>query len=234
MSAPSSPNPASPAHRGVGRPPAGGEDKRERILTEAVGLFAARGYAGTSLNDIARAAEISKAGLLHHFGSKELLFTEVLDRRDEVTTAQWRDLGSNPWELLDHFVTVVEANQSQETFVRLYTSVSAMGVNPGNPAHDWLRRHFQLGIDNLAARLEQGKSEGTVHPEAPSDEIARLVWAAADGIQAQWLCQRADGPATQPEIDMAEHVRLLADLLRARWELDPARAGQGQPVATTG
>src|SRR5699024_8973017 len=61
------------APRGPGRPPAGGEDKHERILTEAFDLFAEHGYAGTSLSAVADAAKISKAGLLHHFGSKTAL-----------------------------------------------------------------------------------------------------------------------------------------------------------------
>lgn len=53
-----------------------------RILNEAVILFGERGYAGTSLADIANAADISKAGLLHHFSSKDELFAKVLERRD--------------------------------------------------------------------------------------------------------------------------------------------------------
>src|SRR5699024_12533050 len=49
------------APRGPGRPPAGGADKHERILTEAVGLFAEHGYAGTSLRAVADSAKITKA-----------------------------------------------------------------------------------------------------------------------------------------------------------------------------
>lgn len=40
------------------------------------------GYEGASLATIARAADITKPGLLHHFGSKAELFTAVLDERD--------------------------------------------------------------------------------------------------------------------------------------------------------
>ena len=50
--------------RRPGRPKAGSEDKKARILAEALTLFSTRGYVATSLADIARAADISKAGLL--------------------------------------------------------------------------------------------------------------------------------------------------------------------------
>ena len=82
VSTPTSPQAAPARRRGPGRPRAGSEDKRARILNEAVVLFGEHGYAGTSLADIANAADISKAGLLHHFSSKDELFCKVLERRD--------------------------------------------------------------------------------------------------------------------------------------------------------
>ena len=82
VSTPTSPQAAPARRRGPGRPRAGSEDKRARILNEAVVLFGEHGYAGTSLADIANAADISKAGLLHHFSSKDELFAKVLERRE--------------------------------------------------------------------------------------------------------------------------------------------------------
>ncbi len=204
----------------VGRPPIGSEDKRERIINEALELFAQSGYWGTSIADIAQASEISKAGLLHHFGSKDQLFAEVLERRDEVTAGPWRDPGTNPWELLDAYANLVEANQTQPTLVKLYTSVAAMAVNPDNPAHDWLRGHFDLAIDTVAERLEHGKAEGVVKPDAPSEMIARLLTAVSDGLQVQWLYDLAD-PEQESEINMAEHFRMLVDFFKEKWAIEP-------------
>lgn len=48
--------------RRPGRPKAGSEDKKARILAEALTLFSTRGYVGTSLADIARASDISRRG----------------------------------------------------------------------------------------------------------------------------------------------------------------------------
>jgi TetR/AcrR family transcriptional regulator len=50
-----------------------------RILEVAERLFAARGYDAVSIQDIADAAEVSKANVFHHFGSKEKLYFEVLN-----------------------------------------------------------------------------------------------------------------------------------------------------------
>jgi AcrR family transcriptional regulator len=50
----------------------------EEILDRAAGLFARRGFAKTSVQDIADAVGLSKAGLLHHFISKDALYEAVL------------------------------------------------------------------------------------------------------------------------------------------------------------
>lgn len=51
----------------------------EAILRSSWSLFHERGYKNTSLQHLADAAGLGKAGLLHHFGSKEGLMHAVID-----------------------------------------------------------------------------------------------------------------------------------------------------------
>jgi TetR/AcrR family transcriptional repressor of mexJK operon len=51
--------------------------KRSAILDAATELFLAREYAGTSMEDIASAAAVSKQTVYKHFSDKETLFREV-------------------------------------------------------------------------------------------------------------------------------------------------------------
>lgn len=55
-----------------GRPPS--EEKRQQILLAAIELFTLNGYEGTSVDDIAASAGVSKQTVYSHFGSKENLF----------------------------------------------------------------------------------------------------------------------------------------------------------------
>lgn len=56
---------------------------RERIVVEALRLFAANGYAGTSVRDIAQAVGIKAASLYKHFSSKQDIFDGVIAYMDE-------------------------------------------------------------------------------------------------------------------------------------------------------
>ena len=53
---------------------------REQLLEAALQLFAEKGFWGVSLSQVAECCSITKQSLLHHFGSKEKLYREVLGR----------------------------------------------------------------------------------------------------------------------------------------------------------
>lgn len=65
-------------------------DRRQSILRTASGLFAARGYDGTSMRDVAEACGISKALLYHHFANKEDLHRQVVQSSAALLLAQVR------------------------------------------------------------------------------------------------------------------------------------------------
>src|SRR5215471_7440155 len=65
------------------------DTRRARMCRTAAQLFRDRGFDATSVSDVARALGLTKAGLYHHFESKESLLYEIimfgLDKvRDEV------------------------------------------------------------------------------------------------------------------------------------------------------
>jgi AcrR family transcriptional regulator len=53
---------------------------RRALLDNAAELFAARGYAGTSLDEVVSAARVTKGALYHHYQGKLDLFQAVFDR----------------------------------------------------------------------------------------------------------------------------------------------------------
>jgi AcrR family transcriptional regulator len=71
--------PLSPAEASA-RPRRKGEITAERILDAAEALFAQRGFAGTTLRDVAEGVGIRIPSLYNHFPSKDALYAAVLER----------------------------------------------------------------------------------------------------------------------------------------------------------
>ncbi len=66
-------------------------EPRYRILGAAARLFREKGYSGTTLREIARAARIKAGSLYYYFPSKEAILNEVLDQRIATLTASVRN-----------------------------------------------------------------------------------------------------------------------------------------------
>ena len=64
----------------------GYDSAKQTILDNAAKLFATKGFASTSINEIAESANLSKAGVYHYFDSKsEILRTMLTEHLETVT-----------------------------------------------------------------------------------------------------------------------------------------------------
>jgi AcrR family transcriptional regulator len=64
-----------------------GRERREQLLDVARALFAEKGFEGTSVEEIAARAEVSKPVVYEHFGGKEGIYAVIVDREVETLLA---------------------------------------------------------------------------------------------------------------------------------------------------
>jgi len=69
----------------MGRPPT---IRRDQLLDSARRIFAAKGFAATTLAEIASELRVTPAALLRHASSKEALFRAAMQRSDDVQPPQ--------------------------------------------------------------------------------------------------------------------------------------------------
>ena len=76
------------------------EATRAALLDEATTLFAERGYAGTSLEEIASASQVTRGAVYHHFASKQALFEAVLSTQETQAIAgiMAAATADDPWD----------------------------------------------------------------------------------------------------------------------------------------
>jgi AcrR family transcriptional regulator len=101
------------------------EDRRHQILEVARGLFARKGYNGTTTREIAQSAGVNEALIFRHFPTKEELYWAVIDstcRAAEGLAAMERTLAQGG-DLVAVFAEIAEAildrRDKDPTFTRL-------------------------------------------------------------------------------------------------------------------
>lgn len=110
------------------------------ILDKAAGLFARHGFARTSLQQIADALGYSKAGLLHHYASKQALYDAVLNRYESETKARIIDFSKHPTGI-ERDRAMIE-NAIEHSFN--WPGMSAFGHHLAREGDD--PRYAQLGL----------------------------------------------------------------------------------------
>ena len=92
------------------------ERTRQRLLAEAQRLFRERGYAATSLEQIAEAAEVTKGAIYGHFASKEDLMLSALEAAPAPDYSTTLNDASRPLrERLAQFSRAVAAEKPGDT-----------------------------------------------------------------------------------------------------------------------
>ncbi len=83
-----------------------GRRTQERILRAALREFAAKGFAGARVDEIARRARVNKRMLYHYFGNKDELFREILRRKIRERSGWAQVAPDDPAENLAYWFTL--------------------------------------------------------------------------------------------------------------------------------
>ncbi|MDQ1129989.1 helix-turn-helix domain-containing protein [Microbacterium sp. SORGH_AS_0888] len=173
-----------------------GDARRGQIIRAALREFGRKGYDATRIADIAAAAGVTDAGVLHHFSSKRELFLAVAEHREAVQYGAVAIPPATFREFLDATLEMVRRSVEDPDLVRFRVMLSAAYRAEGSPvsgrdtfllsaALDWLR-------PTIARAIDAGELASWVDPE----QLTLEVIALNDGIRNQWaaLPDRVDYP----------------------------------------
>lgn len=130
-------------------------------------LFARRGYAGTSIRDITRRADVNLGAVTYHFGSKRRLYDTVLDAALSPLAEQVESHldGEDPAiDRLERAVRgILQCLQDDSDLAALLFQEIAAGRQPPAPVAACLRRLTEAFSD----LVRQGKAYGSVEAGDP-------------------------------------------------------------------
>ncbi|WP_304450635.1 TetR/AcrR family transcriptional regulator [Nocardiopsis sp. YSL2] len=151
------------------------------------------------------------AGVLHHFGTKERLFVEVLRKRDQLDAARSRaDVAAaaeaSPLHPLDRYAALLDYNAGVPGLVELYSALVVEAADPSHEAHEFFAERRVEGHALLTRAVRRMQEAGTLTSRIDAEVLATALHALGDGLQTLWLID--------PEVDMGGTITELLRALR--------------------
>jgi AcrR family transcriptional regulator len=182
-------------------------ERRARIEAAAARLFAARGYAATTVEDIVAEAGVSKPMLYRHFESKKALQMKLLERcRDELAAApldRFLEGKDEPAQrlhaMVDAWFTYVEQHRDH---CRILFQ-DATGDQDVQSLQRDLRRRQRLADVALMRELAPSLAENELEP------LGEIIRSSLTGLALWWL----DNPDVPRTVVVAAILRMATGLL---------------------
>jgi TetR/AcrR family transcriptional regulator len=153
-----------------------GEANTQRILDAALEVFAAYGFQGARIDQIAIAAGLSKPNLLYYFRTKEALYTAVLRRTLDMWLEPLQELDSltDPRVALSAYITrKLDYSRSHPTASRLFAMEMLQGAPHLGSA---LVGNLSCLVEVKSRIIEGWIREGRLRPVDPKHFIF-AIWA---------------------------------------------------------
>ena len=161
--------------------------RRDSIIRAALEIFGEFGFNGSSLKQVADAVGISEAGVLHHFGSKSNLLTEVLRSRDSQSELFVPSSGEDGIEFVAGWLNLIEYNVSHPGHVELFTTLAAEATSPAHPAHNYFVERYAMVFGIAREFFKNMQSAGQLIEGVNPADLSITLIALSDGLQLQWL-----------------------------------------------
>jgi AcrR family transcriptional regulator len=172
---------------------------RDGLLDAASALFYEDGIGATGVDDVVRAAGVSKPTLYAHFGSKAELVAAVLERRHAARAAELEALDGGPLAVFDWLARFYADGGARGcAFVN-----AAAELAHGGPGREAAAREKAWLREELARRA---RAEGLEDPERLASRLGLLI----DGVAARVVVD-GHGAAAQAVEDATGAARLLVD-----------------------
>ena len=152
------------------------DSKRARILGAALELFSAKGYHGTSMQQLAEAAGVSKGLLFHHFTDKAQLLAALIDDLHRRLAPEIPPPGQSPREAFAQLIDQVVAHLNQAPEMAKLLVPLAIHIGDTSEFRALMTQKMQ-GIQAYLAQLLDGM--GVANPELEAQSIALTL----DGLQ---------------------------------------------------
>jgi AcrR family transcriptional regulator len=164
-------------------------ERKDQIVRATVECMTKFGYHNFSMQDVARAAGVSK-GIIHYYLlNKDELMMSVLDKvASDIENVLMSDMGSanNPTQKLQILIDVCfDISRSTREYYQVNMDFWTQ-INQKREVRDAIARHYAKFRETAARVIREGIDQG-VFRKVNANDYASIMIALVDGISLQWL-----------------------------------------------
>ncbi|HUR80593.1 MAG TPA: TetR family transcriptional regulator [Thermoanaerobaculia bacterium] len=172
------------------------EETRSRILDEALRLFRDRGFAETTMRDVAAAAGVATGAAYYYYRSKEDLVLAFYVRTDQEAAPLFAEAIAKSKKLEKRMRGLIEAKFAQfEEHRALLTALLKAGVDPRDPLSPFGKETRAVREENIAWYARAIEGSDVKLPKDIADDIPRLLWLYHMGLIYFWITDESRGQA---------------------------------------
>lgn len=197
--------PPEESHIPLGRRERRKLEVRTRVYSVARELFAKQGFAATTVDEIARVADVAPATFFNHFHSKqallELMTGEVFEFLHSMTSEHLEGVGTTDQKLRAFIAAATEGISAGRGIARdVLLEFMRRDATPDGP-HPYLERLFEPFV----ALIEQGQREGEIRTDYDAAFLAQMAVGMMNSAITNWLAD-PDYPVESGLVAAAEFV----------------------------
>ncbi|MEU5883802.1 TetR/AcrR family transcriptional regulator [Spirillospora sp. NPDC047279] len=157
----------------------------DRLLAVATRMFAGKGYAGTSVQEIVEAAGVTKGAMYHYFGAKDDLLYEIYHRLLAMQMGRLERIADGPGspeERLRAAALDVLATSflHLDDFTVFWRSMHMLSPARQQAVREERRRYH----DRFRSLVEEGQRAGALRASQPADLAVHFFFGAVHAIPA--------------------------------------------------
>ena len=166
---------------------------RATLLKTALAVFSAKGYAAATLDDVAKAAKVTRGAIYGHFKSKPDLYNTLIQEfsaRGAAVVQQAVAEGGTLIEILRRVFIRQCALIEEDKEARAVMELALFKTGLDTELRAGRKKQLEAGnalLEGITSAMQQGIAQGVLRKDTDPADMARAFIAFENGVIQLWL-----------------------------------------------
>jgi AcrR family transcriptional regulator len=162
--------------------------KKSKIISQAMRLFAEKGYANASIAELAKLTQVAEGTIYYHFKTKETLFQSVLEDIEHTLIREFQNFSKGKQftsglekieQSIFFYFYLVGTREEMFLILHRYDAYEMAQINPVFREH--FSKIYSFLLDTIQEGIVAGHGDGSIG-NMDAGKSAFIIYAMVDGV----------------------------------------------------